>query len=163
MILMKLKNIRKPLIITSVICITVVGTVIYLNKKKPGFVLGATTSAKDFIEEKIPQSKPILDKIIPDEYPLFEEEVLGTSDKNGENNSNETEALREENTFLKESLEMTKQQLETLTKKSNEVKDHLLNLSDEIKNASESTPIHEKALEYGQYVYCQQVVKEYEK
>jgi hypothetical protein len=29
------------------------------------------------------------------------------------------------------------------------------------KNSS-SEPIHEKALEYGRYVYCQQVVKDYE-
>lgn len=147
-------------LLTKVILTTVIatgvaaGSYIYVKKTNPGLVLGTFNNVKEFIEKKIPQTKPILNQIIPNEA---NGDVLGD-----ENINTSEENLKTENTFLKESLEMTKKQIETLTEKSKEVKEHLLNLSNEIREASNSTPIHEKAFEYGQYVYCQEVVKEYE-
>ncbi|MDH5533756.1 MAG: hypothetical protein OEX81_05020 [Candidatus Pacebacteria bacterium] len=147
-------------ILTTVVASGVaIGSYSYVKKTNPGLVLGTTNDVKDFIEEKVPQSKPILDKILPEEN-KEDGEVLGEETTSSEDTSKKD--LEAENTFLKESLEMTKKQIETLTEKSEEVKEHLLNLSDEIREASNSAPIHEKAFEYGQYVYCQEVVKEYE-
>lgn len=148
-----LSILKKPLLITTGIGIVATGTVFYLNKKQPGLILGVTTQAKDTITGTIPQSKSLLDKMIPEKN----DELLMETEE-----SNSDTELEAENKFLKESLEMTQKQLETLKEKGLEVKDHLVNLSEEIKESSSSTPIHEKAFEYGQYVYCQQVVKEYE-
>jgi hypothetical protein len=56
-------------------------------------------------------------------------------------------------------------QLQTLTQRANEVGQHAQNvLGSSIQvNEEEKKPIHESALEYGQYIYCKQVVMDYEK
>jgi hypothetical protein len=154
-----LSKLKKPLLITASVGIVTTGSVFYLTKTRPGLVLGTTADVKDYIEEKIPQSKTLIDKIIPEnnsEDQSQEPELMETE------SSQNDQSATDENSFLKESLEMTQQQLETLKEKSNEVKDHLMNLSEEIKEASDGSQIHEKAFEYGQYVYCQQVVEEFE-
>lgn len=144
------------LLLTTVLIGGIVGGgYFYIKKHNPGVVLGTTNEVKDFIEDKLPQSKNILDKIIP------EKESTEQDNQSSQETTDNTD-LEAENKFLKDSLEMTQKQIETLTQKSIEVKDHLLNLTNEIKESSDSSKVHEKAFEYGQYLYCQQVVKEYE-
>jgi hypothetical protein len=156
---MKYSPILKKILLTTILVGGAsIGTYFYISKTNPGLILGTTDKVKDLIEEKIPQSKNILDKISPKEDTG---EVLGEESISDSEEASKKD-LEAENTFLKESLEMTQKQIETLTEKSKEVKDHLVNLTQEIKEASDSSPIHEKAFEYGQYVYCQEVVKEYE-
>ncbi|NCN03472.1 MAG: hypothetical protein GW942_00160 [Candidatus Pacebacteria bacterium] len=152
---------KKTLLITLGISVAAAGTIFYLDKTKPGLILGTSTSAKDYIEEKIPQSKIFLDKVIPSAEKTFSENEL--SDSSLEEADNNNQDLTEQNKFLKESLEMSQKQLETLRLKSEEVKNHLINLSEEVKEASDGSQLHEKAFEYGQYVYCQQVVEQYKK
>jgi hypothetical protein len=156
-----LSALKKPLLITVGIGIVSAGTVVYLNKTKPGLILGSTTSAKDYIEEKIPQSKTFLNKVLPSQEEGPTKNELGEASL--EESANNNQDLIEQNSFLKESLKMTQKQLETLKVKSEEVKDHLINLSEEVKEASDGSQLHEKAFEYGQYVYCQQVVEQYQK
>ncbi|NCN87694.1 MAG: hypothetical protein GW941_02235 [Candidatus Pacebacteria bacterium] len=156
----KFSALKKPLLIITGIGVVSAGTIFYLNKTRPGLILGATTSTKDYVGGKIPQSKIFLDKVFPLEEAISsEEETNLDSIVESENNNQD---LIDQNNFFKESLEMTKKQLETLKDKSEEVKEHLINLSEEIKEASDGSQIHEKAFEYGQYIYCQQVVQEYQ-
>lgn len=151
----------KPISIIVGVGVVSTGTILYLNKTKPGLILGATTSAKDYVENRVPQSKNILDKVLPTKETNTSQE--SPNDTNAEETTNNDQDLTEQNNFLKESLEMTQKQLETLREKSEEVKNHLVSLSEEIKEASDGSQIHEKAFEYGQYIYCQQVVEEYKK
>ena len=65
-------------------------------------------------------------------------------------------------TTLNETLAATSKELNTLGQKTIEVGNEVVNFVDEVKSSTTSTPLHERALEYGQYVYCQAVVKEYE-
>lgn len=55
-------------------------------------------------------------------------------------------------------------QLQTLTERAGEVSQHaqaVLGASIQV-NESEKKPIHQSALEYGRYIYCKQVVMDYE-
>lgn len=56
-------------------------------------------------------------------------------------------------------------QLGTLTKRGKEVGEHVAKVLGESIQAddSENVPIHERAFEYGRYIYCKEVVKDYEK
>jgi hypothetical protein len=56
-------------------------------------------------------------------------------------------------------------QLQTLTQRAGEVSQHAQNvLGTSIQvNEGVKKPIHESALEYGRYIYCKQVVMDYEK
>lgn len=56
-------------------------------------------------------------------------------------------------------------QLQTLSQRAGEVGQHAQNvLGTSIQvNEEEKKPIHESAIEYGRYIYCKQVVTEYEK
>lgn len=49
-----------------------------------------------------------------------------------------------------------------LSQRTQEVSKHVGNVLGSSVEATNSTPLHEKALEYGQYIYCKQVVSEYE-
>lgn len=148
----------KPILILIILGGTSFGAYSYINKNNPGVVLGTTNEIKAFIENKLPQSKQILDKIITNES--IEESSISKPLIESENSP--TEDLKAQNSFLNDSLELTKEQLKTLTIKSNEVKDHLVKLSGEIKQSEDGSALHEKAFEYGQYIYCQEIVKEYE-
>lgn len=54
-------------------------------------------------------------------------------------------------------------QLQILGARTEEVRQHVNGVvSQSIKESNQPTPLHEKAFERAQYVYCQQVVKEYE-
>jgi hypothetical protein len=54
-------------------------------------------------------------------------------------------------------------ELKILAERSKEVSEHAENvLGDTISVNEEAPPIHERALEYGRYLYCQQVVEDYE-
>lgn len=81
--------------------------------------------------------------------------------------SEDTQASGDENPtqpsdLLKNSVDLTSQQLQTLSENGSKVKDQLIEFTSQIKESSQSTPLHERAFEYGQYLYCQQVIKEYE-
>lgn len=55
------------------------------------------------------------------------------------------------------------QQVTTLTERSAETLTQTKQvLGESITAHPDEQPLHEKALEYGQYIYCKQVVKEYE-
>lgn len=63
------------------------------------------------------------------------------------------------------SVQNAESEISTLSQRTTEVSKHTGNvLGSSIQPASEEqqTPIHEKALEYGKYVYCKQVVEDYE-
>ena len=148
----------KPLLILIVLAGVSFGAYTYVNKNNPGAVLGTTNEIKSFIEEKLPQSKQMFDKIVTSES----NEDSSSSEPLIETEDTSIEDLKAQNSFLNDSLELTKEQLKTLTQKSNEVKDHLVKLSGEIKESEDGSALHEKAFEYGQYIYCQEIVKEYE-
>lgn len=60
----------------------------------------------------------------------------------------------------------TESELATLSQRTTDVSKHAGNvLGSSVQPVSEenSTPIHEKAFEYGKYIYCKQVVDDYEK
>ncbi len=60
----------------------------------------------------------------------------------------------------------TETEIFTLSEKTAEVSKHtgnVLNSSVKAATDAEATPIHEKAFEYGKYIYCKQVVDDYEK
>lgn len=62
-------------------------------------------------------------------------------------------------------VENAESEVTTLTERTTEVGKHTGNvLGSSIQPASEEqqTPIHEKAFEYGKYIYCKQVVEDYE-
>ena len=70
------------------------------------------------------------------------------------------------NTDFKKSIENTQAEIVGFSQKTLEVSEHAGNiLGSSITTApkDQTTPLHEKALEYGQYIYCQQVVAQYEK
>lgn len=63
------------------------------------------------------------------------------------------------------SADQTQEQLATLSERGQAVSQEIGKvLGDyvQVNEADEKTPLHEKAFEYGQYLYCQQVIKEYE-
>lgn len=54
-------------------------------------------------------------------------------------------------------------QIETLTERGKEVGEHVSKvLGESIQASEDEVPIHERAFEYGRYIYCQEVVREYE-
>jgi len=54
-------------------------------------------------------------------------------------------------------------QTKVLSSRASEVSEHTENiLGATIEEGDEDLPIHEKALEYGRYIYCQEVVKDYQ-
>lgn len=75
---------------------------------------------------------------------------------------NLTKNLNKEN--LENISKDAEQQTQTLTSKAKEVGEHAQNvLGDSIQADEEQPPLHERAIEYGQYIYCKGVVEEYEK
>ncbi|MBP7843107.1 hypothetical protein KA017_03830 [Candidatus Woesebacteria bacterium] len=63
-------------------------------------------------------------------------------------------------------IQNTEAEISTLSEKTAEASKHTGNvLGSSVKAATseEATPIHEKAFEYGKYIYCKQVVTDYEK
>ncbi len=60
----------------------------------------------------------------------------------------------------------TESEIHTLSQKTTEVGKHAGNVLGSSVTAAtqeDATPIHEKAFEYGKYIYCKQVVDDYEK
>jgi len=112
---------------------------VYLDKTRPGTVLGMEDLQKK-IAEKLPPKEEIVEKLPLEKIPALK--------------AVETDSI-------KEAASATSDQIEDLTERAAEVKDHLTNIIDEVKE-DEGAPIHEKAFEYGQYLYCQQVVKDYD-
>ena len=53
-------------------------------------------------------------------------------------------------------------QTQELTSKAQEVSEHAQKILGESVKEGEEVPLHEKALDYGKYIYCKEVVKEYE-
>ncbi|MCL4208758.1 hypothetical protein KJZ63_03980 [Patescibacteria group bacterium] len=142
-----LSLIKKPLLI--LLLLTAVGGGIYYFQKKNGQVLGQQTEIGKYVEENFPAISQAIEKL------PFSSKLLGPtveSSESGEPNKN----------FVKNSINLTSQQLEVLGQNGNKVKDQLTEFISQIKESSQSTPLHEKAFEYGQYMYCQQVIKEYE-
>lgn len=66
-----------------------------------------------------------------------------------------------QNESVQEALVLSSAQMSVLKDRGLEVKDELTKAVSEVKKDNQ-TPMHEKAFEYGQYLYCQQVVEEYE-
>lgn len=129
--------------------LTVVGGGIYYFQKKNGQVLGQQTEIGKYVEENFPAISQAIEKL------PFSSKLLGPtteSSESGEPNKS----------FVKNSINLTSQQLEVLGQNGNKVKDQLTEFISQIKESSQSTPLHEKAFEYGQYMYYQQVIKEYE-
>jgi len=63
---------------------------------------------------------------------------------------------------LKNSSQEATEQIKILSEKSVEIKSQIDQVIKEVvKESSDGASIQERALEYGQYLYCQQVVKEY--
>jgi hypothetical protein len=116
----------------------VTGGYIYLDKNRPGTVLGMEDLQKK-ITEKLPAKEEIEKKIPLEKIPVLK--------------AVETDSI-------KEAAGATSNQIEDLTERATEVKEHLTNIIDEVKE-DDGVPVHEKAFEYGQYLYCQQVVKDY--
>ena len=66
---------------------------------------------------------------------------------------------------FQDSVKNTETEIIELSKKTSEVSQHTENVLGSTITAPKSdntTPIHEKALEYGKYIYCKQVVTDYE-
>lgn len=73
------------------------------------------------------------------------------------------ETLKLDNQKIEEFAQSTSSELETLTERGKEVGEHAQNVLGRSVEVNEEQPaLHERALEYGRYVYCQQVVEEYE-
>ena len=66
-------------------------------------------------------------------------------------------------TDLSQQLSDTTEQLKETTGRSLEVAKHAGNVLGTAVSATNSTPLHERAIEYAQYTYCKQAVAEYEK
>lgn len=74
----------------------------------------------------------------------------------------DTEALTAE---FQRGVKSTESELATLSQRTTDVSKHAGNvLGSSVQPASKenSTPIHEKAFEYGKYIYCKQVVEDYQ-
>lgn len=145
-----LSLLKKPLLI--LLMLIVVGGGFYFFQKKNGQVLGQQTEIGKYVEENFPAINQAIQKL------PFSSKLLGpTMDSSESTLSGQTNE-----SFIKNSLNLTSQQLEILGENGNKVKDQLTDFVSQIKESSQSTPLHEKAFEYGQYMYCQQVIKEYE-
>lgn len=57
----------------------------------------------------------------------------------------------------------TNQQTQILSERSGEVGSHVKNVLGTFIEENEEEPIQQRAFEYGRYLYCQQVVEDYEK
>lgn len=89
--------------------------------------------------------------------------LSGLSQKLQEANS------KKSNFNLDDTIESAEAEFSQLSTKTLEVKDHVGNilgaskiLESPIEATQDSKPLHEKTLEYGQYIYCKSVVKDYE-
>lgn len=142
-----LSLIKKPLLI--LILLAVAGGGFYFFSKKNGQVLGQQTEIGKYIEENFPAVSQAIEKL------PFSSKLLGPTTESSQN-------AESDKNFVKNSINLTSQQLEVLGQNGNKVKDQLTEFVSQIKESSQSTPLHEKAFEYGQYMYCQQVIKEYE-
>lgn len=64
---------------------------------------------------------------------------------------------------IKDTIQNAKEEITTLGERSKDVQEHTGNvLSSTIEATEDATPIHEKAFEYGRYVYCKSIVKDFE-
>lgn len=111
--------------------------------------MGQDTSVGEYLEENFPTINQAVEKL------PFSANILGAKDE--DNGPAETSQNP-----LQQTADLTGQQLETLIQNGNKVKDQLNEFISQVKESTQSTPLHERAMEYGQYLYCQQVVKEYE-
>lgn len=74
-----------------------------------------------------------------------------------------TKKISSESSTSADFISDTKQQTETLSQRAKEVGGHVSNvLGTAVEADQEQPPIHERAMEYGRYLYCQQVIKDYE-
>jgi hypothetical protein len=65
---------------------------------------------------------------------------------------------------LSQFTESASQELKTLTERGKVVGEHAQSiLGSSVEADKEQPPLHERAFEYGRYLYCQQVVKDFEK
>ncbi|MBU0974665.1 hypothetical protein KKD03_03105 [Patescibacteria group bacterium] len=74
------------------------------------------------------------------------------------------------NVNLDSAIQNAEEEMSQLSTRTQEIKEHASNilgtskiLESPIEATQDSTPIHEKALEYGQYIYCKSVVEDYER
>ena len=77
----------------------------------------------------------------------------------------ESEAIDKDkiNLDIKNTIQNAKEELSTLNERSKEVQKHTGNvLSASIEATDDAVPIHEKAFEYGKYIYCKSVVEDFE-
>lgn len=132
---------KKPLLILLLLATTAGGAYFFI--KKEGKVLGQEISL-----ENLPKLSEFNIKL------PFKSDETSTSPEN--------ENPTQPSDILKNSVDLTSQQLQTLSENGSKVKDQLIEFTSQIKESSQSTPLHERAFEYGQYLYCQQVIKEYE-
>lgn len=139
---------KKPFLILLVLA--AVGGGVYFFQKKNGQVLGQQTEIGKYVEENFPAFNEAIKKL------PFTSRVLVDPSSPSATTSTSSED------FVNNSLTATSQQLEVLGQNGNKVKDQLTEFVSQIKESTQSTPLHEKAFEYGQYMYCQQVIKEYE-
>lgn len=65
-------------------------------------------------------------------------------------------------TNLQQGVQDAENSFSQLSHRTQEVGKHVSNVLGSSVEATNSTPLHERALEYGQYIYCKQVVSEYE-
>jgi len=71
--------------------------------------------------------------------------------------------LQIDTTKINQLSENAPEELKTITERGQVVGEHVQNvLGSSVKVSDSAPPIHERALEYGRYLYCQEVVKEYE-
>jgi hypothetical protein len=85
--------------------------------------------------------------------------------------STQKDSSEEKTSFdLDNVIQNAEEEFSQLSSRTQEVKEHTENilgatkaLDSAINATDDSTPLHERALEYGQYMYCKQVVDDYEK
>lgn len=64
---------------------------------------------------------------------------------------------------LQDTIQNAQTEILSLSERSKEVQKHTSNiLGSSIEATDDAVPIHEKALEYGKYIYCKTVVNDYE-
>lgn len=143
-----LSLLKKPLLI--ILLITAIGGSVYFFQKKQGVILGQDTSVGEYLEENFPAVNQAVEKL------PFSASILGVKDES----STPTQVSQNP---LQQTADLTGQQLETLIQNGTKVKDQLNEFISQVKESTQSTPLHERAMEYGQYLYCQQIIKEYEK
>lgn len=139
--------------------ILAIGGGAYFFLKQRGQVLGQSSNLGEYLEENFPAANQFIQKLPFTNQVLNSQTTNQDSQTRAASNNTDNQQIA---TFFQNSLDLTGQQLTTLGDNANKVKDQLFDFTSQIKESSQSTPLHERALEYGQYLYCQQIIKQYE-